>query len=100
MEGIGPHLIKGLTKVFMGPKCFLNLKYVVLNADAVRVMQKVELESMYVAEAIEVDWLKLILEDSHSFFLQRACKPEGNTHNFGKDLIGDIVLRLSHNPLS
>lgn len=69
MENIGPHLIKELAEVFVGPRHFSELDHAVFNANAVLIIQKIKSESTNVAMAIEVDWLKLILEDSHNFLL-------------------------------
>lgn len=44
------------------------------------------------AEIIEIDWFKFILEDHYNFFLLETCKPNGYARHFKGDLSGDIII--------
>lgn len=100
VESISPHLVERLAEVFLGLRRFSELEHAVLNADTGLVIQGVESEFTHMEEVIEVDWLELILKDSHNFLLWEACKLEGDAHNFGGDLICDIVFFFCRNPPS
>ncbi len=67
VKSIDPHLVKGYAKVLVRSRRFSELEYALLDADAVLVMQRIKSKSTHVAEAIKVDWLEFILEDSHNF---------------------------------
>ena len=43
------------------------------------------------AEAVEDDWLELVVEDPDNFSLREACKAEGDVHDFRGNLTRDIV---------
>lgn len=47
------------------------------------------------AEPVEVDGPEFIVEDPDDFFLGEACKAEGDAHDFGGDLTGDVIF-LGH----
>ena len=97
VEGIRSHVIKKLSKVFVGPRRFPEPEHSVLNADPIVVLQGVEPEFAHLAEVVEVDQLELILEDPYNFLLWEACKPESDARDFGGDLTGDIIfLRCRH----
>lgn len=91
MEGIRPHVVKGLPEVLVRPRRFPEPEHAIFDADPVVVLQGVEPKATHVAEAVEVDRLELIPEDPHNF-LREACKPEGDAHDFGGNLTGDIIL--------
>ena len=100
MEDIDPYLIEQFAKVFVGLWGLAELEYAVFDANAILVIYGLKLESMHMAKAVKVYWLKLVLENPHNFFVEKTCKAEWNVQDFGRDLTGDLVLLIHQQPPS
>ena len=70
VETLRLYVVERLPKVLVGPRRFPEPEHAVLNADPIVVLQGIKPESAYVAEAVEVDRLELILKDLYNFLLR------------------------------
>lgn len=68
------------------------LEKAVFDVVSIVVLLSIKLKSTYIAEAIEISWLKFILPDAHNFFLQIVFKLKDNIHNFDLNLSSDIII--------
>lgn len=92
MKGICSDVVKRFSKILLGLQCFAEPEHAVFDGNPIIVLQSIKSETTRMAEAVEVDWLELILENSYNFLLRETCKPEGDAHDFRRDLIGDNIL--------
>lgn len=77
MKGIRSDLVKRFSKIFVSLQRFAEPEHAVFDANPIVLLQSIKPENTSMAEAVEVDWLELILENSYNFLLRETYKPEG-----------------------
>lgn len=92
VKSIRLYLIECLPKILVSPRRFSKPEHTILNADPIMVLHRVETESSHVTLPMEVDQLELVVEETDDFLLGKACKTEGDDHDFWEILTSNIVL--------
>lgn len=68
MKALLLDLVKQLFKIFIHPWSFLQFQYTILNINTLVIVPRFIVGAIYIAKAIEVDWIEVVIEDFYNLY--------------------------------